>query len=64
MDYLQSLLEYSETPLITAFLLGLLTAVSPLPAGYQYHRHRLHKQRDKPSSPDIPEWYLIHTRPQ
>ncbi len=31
MDYLQSLLEYSETPLITAFLLGLLTAVSPCP---------------------------------
>ena len=31
MDYLQSLLEYSETPLITAFLLGLLTAVSPYP---------------------------------
>lgn len=31
MDYLQSLLEYSETPLIIAFLLGLLTAVSPCP---------------------------------
>ena len=28
MDYLQSLLEYSETPLITAFLLGLLTAAA------------------------------------
>lgn len=31
MEYLQTLLEQSEMPVITAFLLGLLTAVSPCP---------------------------------
>lgn len=31
MEYLQSLLYNSEIPVITAFLLGLLTAVSPCP---------------------------------
>lgn len=31
MDWLQSLLESSSTPVITAFLLGLLTAISPCP---------------------------------
>lgn len=31
MDWLQSLLESSTTPLLTAFLLGLLTALSPCP---------------------------------
>ena len=31
MDYLQSLLDSSEIPVLTAFLLGLLTAVSPCP---------------------------------
>lgn len=31
MDWLQSLLESSSTPVITAFLLGLLTATSPCP---------------------------------
>ena len=31
MEYLQSLLDNSEIPVITAFLLGLLTAVSPCP---------------------------------
>lgn len=31
MEYLQTLLEQSEIPLVTAFLLGLLTAVSPCP---------------------------------
>ena len=31
MDYLQSLLDSSEIPMVTAFLLGLLTAVSPCP---------------------------------
>jgi cytochrome c biogenesis protein CcdA len=31
MEYLQSLLENSNIPLISAFLLGLLTAVSPCP---------------------------------
>lgn len=31
MEYLQTLLEQSEIPLFTAFLLGLLTAVSPCP---------------------------------
>ena len=29
MEYLQTLLDNSEIPIITAFLLGLLTAVSP-----------------------------------
>ena len=31
MDFLQSLLDSSEIPVVTAFLLGLLTAVSPCP---------------------------------
>ena len=31
MDFLQTLLDNSEVPFITAFLLGLLTAVSPCP---------------------------------
>lgn len=31
MEYLQNLLDNSEIPVITAFLLGLLTAVSPCP---------------------------------
>jgi cytochrome c biogenesis protein CcdA len=31
MDFLQSLLENSSVPLLTAFLLGLMTAVSPCP---------------------------------
>lgn len=31
MEWLQSLLENSTTPALTAFLLGLLTAVSPCP---------------------------------
>lgn len=31
MDWLQSLLESSLTPVITAFLLGLLTTISPCP---------------------------------
>ncbi len=31
MEFLQSLLDNSNTPILTAFLLGLLTAVSPCP---------------------------------
>lgn len=31
MEYLQTLLDNSEVPVITAFLLGLLTALSPCP---------------------------------
>ena len=31
MEYLQALLDSSEIPVITAFLLGLLTAISPCP---------------------------------
>ena len=31
MEYLQSLLDNSHIPLVTAFLLGLLTAISPCP---------------------------------
>lgn len=31
MEYLQSLLENSNVPVITAFLLGILTAISPCP---------------------------------
>lgn len=31
MDWLQNLLDNSSTPVITAFLLGLLTAISPCP---------------------------------
>lgn len=31
MEFLQSLLESSNTPLVTAFLLGILTAISPCP---------------------------------
>lgn len=31
MEYLQTLLDNSEIPVITAFLLGLLTALSPCP---------------------------------
>ena len=31
MDWLQTLLDNSTTPLLTAFLLGLLTALSPCP---------------------------------
>ena len=31
MDWLQTWLDNSSTPLLTAFLLGLLTALSPCP---------------------------------
>ena len=31
MDWLQTLLDNSSTPVLTAFLLGLLTALSPCP---------------------------------
>ncbi|WP_300794896.1 aromatic aminobenezylarsenical efflux permease ArsG family transporter [uncultured Bacteroides sp.] len=31
MDWLQNLLDNSSTPILTAFLLGLLTAISPCP---------------------------------
>ena len=31
MDWLQNLLNNSSTPVLTAFLLGLLTAISPCP---------------------------------
>lgn len=31
MDFLQNLLDNSNIPVITAFLLGLLTAISPCP---------------------------------
>ena len=31
MNFLQSILENSSVPVITAFILGLLTAVSPCP---------------------------------
>ena len=31
MEWLQSLLDSSSTPAVTAFLLGLLTALSPCP---------------------------------
>ena len=31
MEFLQSLLDSSNTPIITAFLLGILTAISPCP---------------------------------
>ena len=31
MEWLQSLLDSSTTPALTAFLLGLLTAISPCP---------------------------------
>ena len=31
MDYLQALLESSNIPILTAFVLGLMTAISPCP---------------------------------
>lgn len=31
MEFLQSLIEDSTTPIVTAFLLGILTAISPCP---------------------------------
>lgn len=31
MDYLQSLLESSNVPFLSAFVLGLMTAISPCP---------------------------------
>ena len=31
MEYLQNLLDGSTVPVVTAFLLGLLTAISPCP---------------------------------
>ena len=31
MEFLQSLLENSNTPIVTAFILGILTAISPCP---------------------------------
>lgn len=43
MEYLQTLLDNSEIPIITAFLLGLLTAVSSLPTGYQHYRYRIYQ---------------------
>jgi cytochrome c-type biogenesis protein len=31
MDFLQGLIDNSQVPFITAFLLGLMTAISPCP---------------------------------
>lgn len=39
MDFLQNLLDNSNIPVITAFLLGLLTA----PFSYQYNCDRLYQ---------------------
>lgn len=44
MEYLQTWLDNSEIPIITAFLLGLLTAVSPCPfIGYQHYRYWIYQ---------------------
>lgn len=42
MECLQHLLDGSTVPILTAFLLGLLTAVSPWPAGDEHRRGGLY----------------------
>ena len=43
MEWLQTLLDSSTAPALTAFLLGLLTAVSALPIGYEYRCYRIYR---------------------
>ena len=40
MEWLQTLLDNSTTPALTALLLGLLTAVS---VGYEYRSYRIYR---------------------
>lgn len=43
MEYLQTWLEHSEIPMVTAFLLGLLTAVSPCPLATKHYRYWIYQ---------------------
>ena len=45
MDWLQTLLDNSTTPLLTAFLLGLLTALSPCPLATNIAAIRFYRKR-------------------
>lgn len=42
MDFLQSLLDNSSIPAITAFILGILTAVSPVSVSNQHNGNRIY----------------------
>ena len=44
MDWLQTLLDNSSTPVLTAFLLGLLTALSPCPLATNIAAIGLHRE--------------------
>lgn len=60
MDWLQTLLDNSSTPLLTAFLLGLLTALS---AGHQHSCHRLHRQGCGQPQAHLPQRAALHAGP-
>lgn len=60
MEWLQSLLDSSTTPALTAFLLGLLTAISPWSSGDQYCRHRFYWKRHREPPQDISKRLALH----
>lgn len=62
MDFLQSLLDSSSVPAITAFILGILTAVSPCPPGYKHNGNRIYKQGYRKPSPDFYKRVALHFR--
>lgn len=43
MEWLQTLLDNSTTPALTALLLGLLTAVSPCPLATNIGSYRIYR---------------------
>lgn len=60
MEWLQSLLDSSSTPVATAFLLGLLTAISPLPIGNEHRRDQLYQQGCGQQKPHSSQWTFLH----
>ena len=58
MDFLQSLLDSSSVPAITAFILGILTAVSPCPLATNI----IYKQGYRKPSPDFYKRVALHFR--
>ena len=60
MDFLQSLLDNSSVPVITAFILGILTAISPCPLATNITAIGfIGKDIEKPS-PYIHKWVTLY----
>lgn len=62
MDFLQSLLDSSSVPAITAFILGILTAVSPCPLATNITAIGFYKQGYRKPSPDFYKRVALHFR--